>query len=132
MEMQYRLNQERLLNSNTLNQEILVHCIARLNTKINAAYKKCTVIRISYERNTNNGHSSLALHDKHDLEIWQHKYNSLIQKREPLLNTLMKNYHLSLDRVKKLIMQADKEKFPTYKIVDTVIQMIQNSNFRLE
>ena len=38
MEMQYRLNQERLLAEHKLNLEILVHCIARLNKKINMLY----------------------------------------------------------------------------------------------
>lgn len=130
--MQYRLKQEQLLNNNILNQEILIHSIARLNTKIDAAYKKCKIIKASYEHNINSGCSNASLSDKQDYEAWKEKYDSLIEKRKPLLDTLLQGYHLSLENAKELIMQADKEKFPTYKTVDEVIRMIRNNDFKLE
>ncbi len=132
MERKYRLKQEQLLNNHILNQEILVHCIARLNTKIDKAYKKCRIIKVSYERNIKSGCSNLALQDKKDYEAWQHKYNCLIEQRKPLLDTLMQGYHLSFENTKGLIGQADEENFPTYKTVDTVIQMITGNYFMLE
>ena len=131
MERGYRLKQKQLLNNHILNQEILVHSIARLNTKIDAAYKKCRIINASYERNINSGCSNSALSDKQDYQAWKEKYDSLIEKRKPLLDTLLQGYHLSLENAKELIMQADKEKFPTYKTVDEIIKMIKCNDFKL-
>ena len=132
MEREYRLKQEQLLNNHILNQEILVHCIARLETKINKAYQKCRIIKVSYERNINSGCSNSALNDKQDYEAWKEKYDCLIEKRKPLLDTLMQGYHLDLGTVKELVNQADKENFPTYKTVDEIIQMIKCNNYKLE
>lgn len=132
MEKGYRLKQEQLLSDHTLNQEILVHCIARLNTKINKSYQKCRIIKVSYERNLKAGCYNTALSDKKDYEAWKYKYDFLIEQRKPLLDTLLQGYHLSLENAKELIKQADKEKFPTYGTVDTVIQMIRNNDFKLE
>ncbi|MBD5136123.1 MAG: hypothetical protein HDT39_09230 [Lachnospiraceae bacterium] len=132
MEKEYRLQQEQLLSGHILNQKILVHCITRLNTKINKAYKKCRIIKASYERNINSGCSNSALNDKQDYEAWKEKYDCLIEQRKPLLDTLLQGYHLSLENAKELIKQADKENFPTYKTVDKVIQMIKCNDFKLE
>ena len=132
MEREYRLQQEELLNNHILNQEILIHCIARLSTKINKAYQKCRIIKAQYKRNINNGCSNSALSDKQDYEAWKEKYDSLIEKRKPLLDTLLQGYHLSLENAKELIMQADKEKFPAYKTVDEIIKMIKCNDFKLE
>lgn len=132
MKKEYRLKQEQLLSGHILNQEILVHCIARYNTKINKVYQKCKIIKASYERNINSGCSNSALNDKQDYEAWKYKYDCLAEKRKPLLDTLLQGYHLSLENTKELIMQADKEKFPTYKMVDEIIQMIRNNDFKLE
>lgn len=132
MEQEYRQKQEQLLNNHILNQEILVHCIARLNTKVNTAYKKCRIIKASYERNIKIGCANSALHDKQDCETWKEKYDYLIEKRKPLLDTLMQGYHLSLEDTKELIKLADKENFPTYKTVDEIIKMIKCNDFKLE
>ncbi len=132
MERGYRLKQKQLLNNHILNQEILVHSIARLNTKIDAAYKKCRIINASYERNIKIGCSNSGLQDKRDYEAWKYKYDCLAEKRKPLLDILMQGYHLSLENAKELIKQADKENFPTYKTVDNVIQMINCNDFKLE
>lgn len=132
MEREYRLKQEELLSGHILNQEILVHCIARLNTKINKAYQKCRIIKASYERNINSGCSNLALNDKQDYEGWEEKYDCLIRQRKPLLDTLMQGYHLDLGTVKGLVNQAEEGKKPTYGTVDTVIQMIKCNDFKLE
>ena len=132
MEKEYRLKQEQLLNNHILNQEILVHSIARLNTKIDAAYKKCRIIKASYKRNINSGCSISALNDKQDYEAWKEKYDCLIEKRKPLLDTLMQGYHLDLGAVKELVNQAEEGKKPTYATVDTVIKMIRNNDFKLE
>lgn len=132
MEREYRLKQEQLLNNHILNQEILVYSIARLNTKIDAAYKKCKIIKASYERNFKIGCSNSRLQDKKDYETCKYKYDCLLEQRKPLLDTLLQGYHLSLEDAKELIKQADKENFPTYKTVDTVIQIIRNNDFKLE
>ncbi len=132
MEREYRLRQEELLSGHILNQKILIHCIARLNTKINKAYQKCKIIEASYGRNINSGCSNSALNDKQDYEEWKEKYDCLIEQRKPLLDTLMQGYHLDLGAVKELVNQADENKFPTYKTVDTVIQIIRNNDFKLE
>ena len=132
MEREYRLKQEKLLNNHILNQEILVHCIARLNTKIDAAYKKCKIIKASYERNFKIGCSNSELQDKKDYETWKYKYDCLAEKRKPLLDTLLQGYHLSLENAKELIKHANKGNFPTYKTVDNAIQMIKCKDFKLE
>jgi len=118
MKREYRLQQEELLNNHILSQKILVHSIARLNTKIDTAYKKCKIIKASYGRNISSGCSNAALSDKQDYEAWKEKYDCLIEQRKPLLDTLMQGYYLSLEDVKKLIKQSDRENFPTYKTVD--------------
>lgn len=132
MEREYRLKQEQLLSSHILNQEILIHCIARLNTKINKAYQKCRIIKASYERNINSGCSNSALSDKQDYEAWKEKYNCLIEQRKPLLDALMQGYHLDLGAVKEFVNQVDEGKKPTYKTVDEIIKMIKCNDFKLE
>ena len=116
MEKEYRLKQEQLLNNHILNQEILVHSIARLNTKIDAAYKKCRIIKASYKRNINSGCSNSALNDKQDYEAWKEKYDCLIEKRKPLLDTLMQGYHLDLGAVKELVNQAERSEEHTSEL----------------
>ena len=132
MERRYRLRQEELLSGHILNQEILVHCIAKLNTKISKAYKKCRIIKAAYENNLKNGCSNLTLQDKKDYGAWKEKYDCLLERRKPLLDILMQGYHLDLEMAKELINQADEEKKPTYETVDTVIQMIRSNDFKLE
>ena len=132
MEREYRLQQEELLNNHILNQEILIHCIARLSTKINKAYQKCRIIKASYKRNINNGCSNSALSDKQDYEAWKEKYNCLIEQRKPLLDALMQGYHLDLGAVKEFVNQVDEGKKPTYKTVDEIIKMIKCNDFKLE
>lgn len=132
MEREYRLKQEQLLSGHILNQEILIHCIARLNTKINKAYQKCRIIKASYERNISSGCSNSALSDKQDYEAWKEKYNCLIEQRKPLLDALMQGYHLDLGAVKEFVNQVDEGKKPTYKTVDEIIKMIKCNDFKLE
>lgn len=132
MEREYRLKQEELLGNHILNQEILVHCIARLNTKINKAYNKCKIIKAAHQNNIKSGNDSLALRDKQDYEEWKDTFDCLMEKKRPLLNALIQGYRLSLEDAKELVRQADKEKFPTYKTVDIVVQMIRSCGFKLE
>lgn len=129
MEMQYRLNQERLLAEHKLNQEILVHCIARLNKKINMLYGRIKKIQIEMQSYKGSSYESY-LQNKSDAYIAEQ--NRIKNKRQPILHLLMKAYRLSLDDVKQLLRQANNENFPTYKTIDDIVDMIKCCDFSFE
>lgn len=131
MEMQYRLNQERLLAEHKLNQEILAHCIARLNKKINMLYGKTIKRQAELQRYKKYKDSGYALLLQNEIDSLNVEQNQIKDKRKPILHLLMKAYRLSLDDVKQLIRQADAEKLPTYKTIDDVVDMIECFDFSL-
>lgn len=127
--MQYRLNQERLLSQHKLNKEILIHSLARLNKRINTLYGNITKrqAKLKYYKDLGYG-----LYIQNEIYNYINELNRLKAKSKPILHLIMKSYRLSLDDVKQLLAQADKEKFPTYKIIDNIVDMIECFDYSLE
>ena len=134
MEMKYRLGQEKLLANNQLNKDILLHCIARLNTKVNQAYRKCRTIQAAYNNKIEAGltkESATVQHDILDYKEWRAVFDTYNEKKKPLLHCIMKEFSLSLDNIKEMLMKADEDKIPTYKTVDVVIEMVKSGNYEI-
>lgn len=129
MEMQYRLNQERLLSQHKLNKEILIHSLARLNKRINTLYGN--IIKRQAKLKHYNG-LGYGLYIQNEIDNYINELNRLKDKSKPILHLIMKAYRLSLDDVKQLLSQADKEKFPTYKTIDNIVDMIECFDYSLE
>ena len=129
MEMQYRLNQERLLSQHKLNQEILIHSLARLNKRINTLYGN--IIKRQAKLKHYNG-LGYGLYIQNEIDNYINELNRLKDKSKPILHLIMKAYRLSLDDVKQLLSQADKEKFPTYKTIDNIVDMLECFDYSLE
>lgn len=129
MEMQYRLNQERLLSKHKLNKEILIHSLARLNKRINAIYGN--IIKRQAKLKYYNG-LGYGIYIQNEIDNYINELNRLKDKSKPILHLIMKAYRLSLDDVKQLLKQADKEKFPTYKTIDDIVDMIECFDYSLE
>ena len=100
MEMQYRLNQERLLAEHKLSQEILIHCIARLNKKINMLYGKTIKRQAHLQRYPKNDISGYALLLQNEIDDYIAEQNRIKSKRQTILHLLMNAYRLSLDDMK--------------------------------
>lgn len=129
MEMQYRLNQEKLLSEHRLNQEILIHCIARLNKKINMLFGK--IKKAENTMNNHNYHPAYTQSLQSQIDDYTREQYQLKKKRQSILHVVMSAYRLSLDDVKKLIKKADQEKFPTYKTIDNIVEMIECMDYSL-
>lgn len=129
MEMQYRFHQERLLSQRKLNQEILIHSLARLNKRINTLYGNITKrqAKLKYYNGLNYG-----LYIQNEIDNYINELNQLKDKSKPILHLIMEAYRLSLDDVKQLLAQADKEKFPTYKTIDDIVDMIECFDYSFE
>lgn len=76
--------------------------------------------------------SSYGLYLQNEIDDYINEQNILKNKRKPILHLLMKAYRLSLDDVKQLLQQADKDKFPTYKTIDNIVDMIECYDFSFE
>lgn len=129
MEIQYRLNQEQLLSQHKLNKEILIHSLARLNKRINTLYGN--IIKRQAKLKYYNG-LSYGLYIQNEIDNYTNELNRLKDKSKPILHLIMKAYRLSLDDVKQLLKQSDKEKFPTYKTIDNIVNMIECFDYSFE
>ena len=132
MEMQYRLNQEKLLADHKLNKEIMIHCIARLNKKINMLYGKKIKRQAEIQRyqKIDNGEGYI-LYLQNEIDDCNREQDQLIKKRQTILYVVMSAYRLSFEEVKIMLRQADKEKFPTYKTIDNIVDMINSVDYSL-
>lgn len=130
MEMQYRLNQERLLSQHKLNKEILIHSLAKLNKKINWLYGR--IIKKQTEMQNYNNSNGYGLCIQKQIDDYTNEQNRLKNKRKPILHLIMSAFRLSLDEVKQLLQQADKENFPTYKTINDIVDMIECFDYSLE
>lgn len=132
MEMQYRLNQEKLLADHKLNKEIMIHSIARLNKKINILYGKKIKRQAEIQRyqKIDNGEGYI-LYLQNEIDDCTREQDQLRKKRQSILHVVMSAYRLSFEEVKIMLKQADKEKFPTYKTIDNIVDMINSVDYSL-
>ena len=75
---------------------------------------------------------SYGLYVQNEIDNYINELNRLKDKGKPILHLIMKAYRLSLDDVKQLLKQADKEKLPTYKTIDDIVEMIECFDYSLE
>lgn len=126
MNRNQRLKIEQMLKNKEINKELLINCIAKINPKIEKANTNIWKVKNCYK---NDLASFTAAKD----EIKNHKeeFDRWINYRKPILDLVMYGYKLSLNVVKQLVKEANKENLPTFKMIDTIRTMIINFDFKL-
>lgn len=138
MHRSYRLRLEKMIEQHELDQELLIHCIAVINKRVNRAYaslQKLTAYHdydLEWEEYQRINHLP-PYYSVRDIDVSEakKKLEELITYRKPFLELLMKEYKISLDHVKSLVAQADKNKNPTFEMVETIHEMIIHLRYRL-
>ena len=120
----YRLKLEQMLKNQELSKELLISCIAKINPKIERVN--------TYIYRTKNYYSDgLTTAAKDELKNHKEEFDRWINYRKPILDLVMYGYKLSLNVVKQLVKEADKNNLPTFKMIDTIRTMIINYDFKL-
>ncbi len=115
MDKSYRIKMENRLNSNTLTVEYVISCIAKYESKINElAYKEKQYRNCSYCNNY-----------KLDLD-------KMISYRQPFIDFLMKDYHMTLDDIKDSISKVKEKNIPTKNVCDQIRDIIVSGTYLIE
>lgn len=114
MDRSYRLKMEQRLNNNTLTVEYVINAIAKFENKINQlAYKE------KQYRNAGCNNYKLEL-------------DEMITYRQPFIDFLMKDCHMSLDDIKKSVANVKEKNIPTKAICDKIREIILSSVYWIE
>lgn len=120
----YRLKLEQMLKNKELNKELLINCICKINPKIERVNTYIYRIKNYYS-------DGLTTAAKDEIKNHKEDFNRWIDYRKPILDLVMYGYKLSLNVVKQLVKEADKNNLPTFKMIDTIRTMIINYDFKL-
>ena len=120
----YRLKLEEMIKKKKLNKELLIACIAKINPKIERVNTYIYRIRNYYS-------DGLTTAAKDEIKNHKEDFNRWIDYRKPILDLVMCGYKLSLDNLKELVKNTEKENLPTFKMIDTIRTMIINYDFKL-
>ena len=120
----YRLKLEEMIKKKKLNKELLIACIAKINPKIERVNTYIYRIRNYYSDGLTTAANDEIKNHKEEFDKW-------IDYRKPILDLVMYGYKLSLNVVKQLVKEADKNNLPTFKMIDTIRTMIINYDFKL-
>ena len=105
---------EQKLNDNILTDEYVINCIAKYENKINQlAYKE------KQYRNVGCNNFKLEL-------------DELITYRQPFVDFLMKDCHMSLDDIKVSVSKVKEKNIPTKVICDKVRDIILSGVYWIE
>lgn len=115
MDKSYRIKMENRLNSNTLTIEYVINCIAKYESKINElAYKEKQYRNCSYNNNY-----------KLDLD-------KLISYRQPFIDFLIKDCHMSLDEIKDTVSKVREKNIPTKNVCDQIRSIIISGTYLID
>ncbi len=115
MDRSYRIKMENRLNSNTLTVEYVISCIAKYESKINElAYKEKQYRNCFYCNNY-----------KLDLD-------KMISYRQPFIDFLMKDCHMTLDDIKDSLSKVKEKNIPTKNMCDQIRDIILYGNYLIE
>lgn len=118
MNRSYRLKIEKLISDNTVTMELLLICLAKLNPVIaDLAYKEK---RYAHCNTINYGSGNQEYIDKrlHYTEI-----------RKPILDVLLRDYHMKFDDIKLKTAEISDIKIPTMKVCEQVSNMISEGMY---
>ena len=121
----YRLKLEEMIKNKKLSKDLLISCIAKINPKIERINTNIWKVKNYYKDDLN---SFVA---KDEIKNHKEELNSWIEYRKPILDLVMCGYKLSLEKVKELVKNTDKENLPTFKTIDKIRDMIINYDFKL-
>ena len=113
MNRSYRLKMEQLLSEHKLTKELLISCIAKSDKKVvDLAYREKQYQYAGYNN-------------------FKQELDELIKYRQPFFDVLKDGYHMSLEEIKKEIVNADSNKIPTNKFIDQIRNMIETWYYTL-
>lgn len=120
MDRSYKLKLEESLSEKKLNQQLLINCLAKFDSRAN----KLAVTMGKYKYNTMDCFNSGT---KEELQ-------KLIDYRKPFIETLCKEYFLSLEHIKSEIASTLEDtkrskNIPDYKTIDVVREIIVNDDY---
>lgn len=119
MDRSYRLKMEEKLINGVLTVDIIVSCIAKNESRIN---------KLAYDvkkyQNFYNGINRIS-----ESKI---KMDKLITYRQPFIDFLMKDCHMSLDDIKQAVANVKEKNIPTKKVCDMVREMLVSRNYWVE
>lgn len=124
MNRNQRLKIEQMLKNKELSKDLLIDCIAKINPKIERVNTYIYRIKNYYS-------DGLTTAAKDEIKNHKKELNRWIEYRKPILDLVMQAYKLSLEKVKELVKNTDKENLPTFKMIDTIRTMIINCDFKL-
>lgn len=119
MNRSYRLKMEEWLNSNTLTEELLLICIAKLNPLIeDLAYKEKKYAHVDCIYGSGNS---------------EHIQKKLLYSgiRKPMMDVLLRDYHMSFDEVVARAKDIPEDKTPTMKVCQQVQGIINSGSYSL-
>ena len=120
----YRLKLEEMIKNKKLSKDLLISCIAKINPKIERVNTYIYRIKNYYS-------DGLTTAAKDEIKNHKEDFNRWIDYRKPILDLVMCGYKLSLDNLKELVKNTEKENLPTFKMIDTIRTMIINYDFKL-
>lgn len=110
---------EGWINSNTLTMELLLICIAKLNPLITElAYKEKKYAHVDPIYGSGNTE-----------HIQKKEYYSDIRK--PMMDILLRDYHLSFDEIISKSKDIPENKLPTIKVCQQVKEIIDSGKYTL-
>ncbi|MGB4660181.1 MAG: hypothetical protein WBI07_13450 [Mobilitalea sp.] len=120
MNQSYRLKMEDWINSNTLTAELLLICIAKLNPLIeDLVYKEKKYIHVN------------RLYGSGSVEHTQKKliYSDI---RKPMMDVLLRDYHMSFDTIVLKVKDIPEVKIPTIKVCQQVQEIIISGHYLID
>ena len=116
MDRSYRLKMEQKLNDNTLTVEYVINCIAKYEDKINQlAYKEKRYRNVDY-----------------GCDNYRIRLEERISYRQPFIDFLMKDCHMSLNEIKEKVANVKEKNIPTKKVCDQIRDIILSGVYWIE
>ncbi len=116
MDRSYRVKMETKLNDNILTVEYVINCIAKYEDKINQlAYKE------KQYRYVDCGSDNYKI-----------RLEEQIAYRQPFIDFLMKDCHMSLDDIKQSVANVKEKNIPTKKVCDQIREIIVSGVYWIE
>ena len=116
MDKSYRLKMEQKLSENTLTVEYVINCIAKYENKINQlAYKEKKYKNVDCGR------------DNYKIRLKER-----ITYRQPFIDFLMKDCHMSLDDIKNAVANVKEKNIPTKIVCDQIRGIILSGVYLIE
>lgn len=126
MNRSHRLKIENWISTNTITVELLLICLAKLNPIIKSyAYK----VKIDANVSKTYGSNSCYSYGNGENISKKEFYTNI---RKPMMDVLLRDYHLTFDEILARVNEIPDIKIPTMKICQQVQGIINGGNYILE